>query len=233
MNNSCLCSFCSSDAKNSGFRRAIGTNDTPLNSIFSLVSGKIKISGFRSHFGLKIDRSSEQNESNSSFLSANWMQNDQISGIQPVERANHRWLWIGTSFCSFLISLAVLIVGKQKIISNLNSRNGYYPFNRYSFGSNPAKLGKSIEIRSETEFWDSQRTVNSPRTCPEVLEHVSACFRRVSGRNTAENLPKLIKVHEIHPKSGQIIPNPPNPSKIKVSEKKSRFFSVFGPLNYF
>ena len=128
MNNSCLCSFCSSDAKNSGFRRAIGTNDTPLNSIFSLVSGKIKISGFRSHFGLKIDRSSEQNESNSSFLSANWMQNDQISGIQPVERANHRWLWIGTSFCSFLISLAVLIVGKQKIISNLNSRNGYYPF---------------------------------------------------------------------------------------------------------
>ena len=128
MNNSCLCSFCSSDAKNSGFRRAIGTNDTPLNSIFSLVSGKIKISGFRSHFGLKIDRSSEQNESNSSFLSANWMQNDQINGIQPVERANHRWLWIGTSFCSFLISLAVLIVGKQKIISNLNSRNGYYPF---------------------------------------------------------------------------------------------------------
>ena len=90
MNNSCLCSFCSSDAKNSGFRRAIGTNDTPLNSIFSLVSGKIKISGFRSHFGLKIDRSSEQNESNSSFLSANWMQNDQINGIQPVERANHR-----------------------------------------------------------------------------------------------------------------------------------------------
>ena len=76
-----------SDSKNSGLRRAIGTNDTALSSIFSLVSGKIKISGFRSHFGLKIDRSSEQNESNSSFLSANWMQKDQINGIQPMERA--------------------------------------------------------------------------------------------------------------------------------------------------
>ena len=68
-----------SESNNSGLRRAIGTNGTPLNSIFSLVSGKIKISGFRSHFGLKIDRSSEQSESNLSFLSVNAMRNDQLN----------------------------------------------------------------------------------------------------------------------------------------------------------
>ena len=117
-----------SNSKNSGLRRAIRINDTALSSTFSLVSGKIKIPGFRSHFGVKIDRSSEQNESNSGFLSSNWMENEQINGIQPMERANRRWLWIGTSFCSSLIGLAVLIVGNQKIISNLISRNGYYPF---------------------------------------------------------------------------------------------------------
>ena len=120
-----------SNSKNSGLRRAIRINDTALSSTFSLVSGKIKIPGFRSHFGVKIDRSSEQNESNSGFLSSNWMENDQINGIQPMERANRRWLWIGTSFCSSLIGLAVLIVANQKIISNLISRNGYFPFKRH------------------------------------------------------------------------------------------------------
>ena len=79
-----------SNSKNSGLRRALRINDTALSSTFSLVSGKIKIPGFLSHFGFKIDRSSEQNKLNSGFLSANRMENDQINGIQPMERTNHR-----------------------------------------------------------------------------------------------------------------------------------------------
>ena len=78
-------------------------------------------------------------------------------------------------------------------------------FNRYWSGSNPAKLGKSIEIHLEMEFWDSQHPENSPRTRPDALEHVSACFPRVSVRYTAWNLRKLIKIYEIHPKFNTIL----------------------------
>ena len=57
--------FWSSESKNAALGRAIGTNGAPLNGVFPLVSGKIKISGFQSHFTRKIHRSSDRNESNS------------------------------------------------------------------------------------------------------------------------------------------------------------------------
>ena len=137
-------------------------------------------------------------------------------------------LWCQKTFQNFLQRITIFGKYGDQLVSTVVAG-----FNRYCSGSNPAKLGKSIEMHPEMEFWDSQRSANSPRTCPEALEHVPACFRRVSGRYTAENLPKLIKIYEIHPKSDQIPPNPPNPSKIKVSEKNSRFFQFLDRKNIF
>ena len=102
-------------------------------------------------------------------------------------------------------------------------------FNRYWSGLRPSKLGKSMEIRSEIKFSGSQRTANSPRTCPEASEHVSMCFRCRSGRNTIENLPTLIKINEIHPKSNQIL----QIQAKSTFQKKIEIFQVFGLQNYF
>ena len=85
-------------AMSSALRRRNEINDTALERVRALVSGKIKFFRIRSHFGLEIDRSSEQNESNSGVLSENWSgkwpnQRDSTNGTrQPPMTVNSHYV---------------------------------------------------------------------------------------------------------------------------------------------
>ena len=121
-----------SDSKNSELRRAIGMNGTRLNSIFPLVSEKIEPSVFISHFDFKINWSNAQNESNWRFLSVNSMRNGRISQLKAPTIE-----YCEKALALFLFwSVYVLIVENQKITSDLNIRNGYYPFKLGTFMRN-------------------------------------------------------------------------------------------------
>ena len=106
-------------------------------------------------------------------------------------------------------------------------------FNRYWSGLRPSKLGKSIEIRSEMMFSDSQRAANGPMTCTEGLEHVPIRFQCRSGRYTIENLPKT---DQISSKSMKSIQNPTKSSKSKQNQgfrKKIEIFFSFDTAKTF
>ena len=145
-----------SDSKNSELRRAIGMNGTRLNSIFPLVSEKIEPSVFISHFDFKINWSNAQNESNWRFLSVNSMRNGRISQLKAPTIE-----YCEKALALFLFwSVYVLIVENQKITSDLNIRNGYYPFKRRrgekvppGFSKSPPTLKKSPPTSSAWGFW--------------------------------------------------------------------------------